>query len=475
MATPEILPELRTVRRPSPPRSKLPDGPRAPTIVQSMKFMRSAIEFLGDARNRYGEPFTLQLLGLGTVAVVSEPASMRQLVTGDSETYLAGEANAPLAPVMGRHSVILLDRAAHMEQRRLLLPPLHGDRLQRYTQLMSDIAAAEIGGWDDTKPFKLLPRMLKLTLHIILDVAFGLPKDDPRLARMHDVLPTFLTRAQILVSWGAMSQREMWPFRPRASFLESKRELDKTIYEVIAERRRASGLDQRTDVLSMLCEATHEDGTPMSDEEIRDELLTLVMTGHDTTGNGLSWTMDLLMRNPKVMSRLRDELDAGDQTYVQAVIQESLRIRPVLPAFARVLTAPQKFSGRTLPADTAVIGAVALMHHRDDIWPEPEEFRPERFLGGDDVAGYKWMPFGGGIRRCIGASLAQLEMRYVLPHLVRAPLEPVSKSPEKMMAMGVILKPARGVRVRLTGSTNGAAPRRAGTPAVATNGSSADG
>jgi cytochrome P450 family 135 len=454
MATPDVLPELRNVRRPSPPRSKLPDGPRAPTIVQSMKFMRSAVEFLTEARNRYGEPFTLQLLGLGTVAVVSEPESMKQLVTGDSETYLAGEANAPLAPVMGRHSVILLDRAAHMEQRRLLLPPLHGDRLQRYTDLMSEIAVKEIRGWTDTKAFPLLPRMLKLTLHIILDVAFGLPKDDPRLARMHSVLPTFLSRAQILVSWGAMSQREIWPFRPRARFLETKRELDKEIYDIVAERRRQPNLDQRGDVLSMLCEATHEDGSPMSDHEIRDELLTLVMTGHDTTGNGLSWTMELLMRNPAVMSRLRDELDAGDQAYVQAVIRESLRIRPVLPAFARVLTAPQKFSGRTLPADSAVIGAVALLHHRDDIYPEPEVFRPERFIDGD-ISGYRWMPFGGGIRRCIGASLAQLEMRYVLPHLVRAPLELASKKPDKMLAMGVVLKPARGVRVRLTGPTNG--------------------
>jgi cytochrome P450 family 135 len=299
-----------------------------------------------------------------------------------------------------------------------------------------------------------LPRMLKLTLHIILDVAFGLPKDDPRLARMHSVLPTFLSRAQILVSWGAMSQREIWPFRPRARFLETKRELDKEIYDIVAERRRQPNLDQRGDVLSMLCEATHEDGSPMSDHEIRDELLTLVMTGHDTTGNGLSWTMELLMRNPAVMSRLRDELDAGDQAYVQAVIRESLRIRPVLPAFARVLTAPQKFSGRTLPADSAVIGAVALLHHRDDIYPEPEVFRPERFIDGD-ISGYRWMPFGGGIRRCIGASLAQLEMRYVLPHLVRAPLELASKKPDKMLAMGVVLKPARGVRVRLTGPTNG--------------------
>lgn len=454
--TPEALPELRTVRRPSPPRSKLPAGPGAPTIVQSMRFMRSAIEFLTQARNRYGEPFTLELLGLGTVVVVSEPASMKQLVTGDSETYLAGEANAPLAPVMGRHSLILLDRAAHMEQRRLLLPPLHGDRLQSCTQLMDEIAEREIGSWDDAKPFALLPRMLKLTLHVILDVTFGLERDDARLARMHDVLPQFLTRAQILVSWGAMSQREIWPFRPRARFLESKRALDATIYEVIGERRGQSRLAERTDVLSMLCEATHADGSPMSDEEIRDELLTLVMTGHDTTGNALSWTMDLLLRNPAVMSRLREELDAGDQSYVQAVVQESLRIRPVLPAFARVLTAPQKFSGRTLPADTAIVGAVALMHHREDLYPEPDAFRPERFLG-REAPPYSWMPFGGGIRRCIGASLAQLEMRYVLPHLVRAPLQLVAKKPEKMVAMGVVLKPARGVRVRLKGpvDTNG--------------------
>lgn len=474
MATSESLPELRTVRRPSPPRSKLPAGPRAPTVVQSMKFMRSAIEFLTEARNRYGEPFTIQLLGLGTVVVVSEPKSMKQLVTGDSETYLGGEANAPLAPVMGRHSVILLDRAAHMEQRRLLLPPLHGDRLQSYTQLMSDIAAREIAGWSDTKPFPLLPRMLKLTLHIILEVVFGLPKDDPRLARMQDVFPTFLSRAQILVSWGVMSQHEVWPFRPRARFLESKRELDETLYEVIRRRRGETGLDRRTDVLSMLCEATHEDGSSMSDEEIRDELVTLVMTGHDTTGTGLSWTMELLMRNPQVMSRLRDELDADDTAYVQAVIQESLRIRPVLPAFARVLTAPQTFSGRTLPADTAVIGAVALTHHREDLYPEPEVFRPERFLE-RDVAGYTWMPFGGGIRRCIGASLGLLEMRHVLPHLVRAPLALVSKKPEKMMAMGVILKPARGVRVRLTDSlANGAAPKRADAVAVASDGPRTD-
>lgn len=459
MATSEVLPELKTVRRPSPPRSKLPAGPRAPTIVQSMKFMRSTIEFLSESRNRYGEPFTLQLLGLGTVVVVSEPQSMKQLSAADSEIYVAGEANAPMAPVLGRHSLILLDHDAHMEQRRLLLPPLHGDRLQSYTELMSEIAAREIGSWNDTKPFALLPRMLTLTLHVILDVVFGLDRDDPRLARMHSVLPTFLHRAQVLVSWAAMSQREIWPFRPRARFLEVRRQLDEAIYEVIRERRDQPSLDRRTDVLSMLCEATHSDGSPMTDEEIRDELLTLIMTGHDTTGNGLSWTMDQLHRNPPIMERLKDELDAGDQTYVQAVIQESLRIRPVLPAFARVITKPQKFSGRTLPADTAVIGAVALTHHREDLYPEPSVFRPERFLG-REAPPYSWMPFGGGVRRCIGASLSLLEMRYVLPHLVRAPLELVAKRPEKTLAMGVVLKPARGVRVRLTGPVNGAKPKR---------------
>jgi cytochrome P450 family 135 len=424
-----------------------------PTLAQTAGYMRDPILFLKNARKRYGEPFTLSLLGFGTIVVISEPKLLQELTNGPPSIFMAGEANAPLAPVMGRHSLPLLDGPRHLEQRRLLLPPLHGEHLQNYADIMATIAKREIDSWRDTSAFPLLPRMLRLSLEIILQVVFGLSKDR-RLEQMRALIPRFLTRGQQVVFWGLMSQHEIWPWRPRIRFLSVKNDLDRLIYGLIADRRAAPDLERREDVLSMLCRARHEDGTLMAEEEIRDELVSLIMAGHDTTGLALSWTMELLLRNPRALQCLQDELASNSsEKYLDAVIQETQRMRPSVPLIARMLDQPYEFNGQRLPADTVVAGGVALVHHRDDIYPNPEAFRPERFID-DSVESssesYAWLPFGGGIRRCVGASFAQLELRQVLPLLVNAGLQPVSKRPEHMVAAGIILKPLRGVRVRLT-------------------------
>jgi len=438
------------VAPPPPPRAALPPGPRTPGLLQALLFARDPIGSVMAVQHRFGEPFTVGSPGFGTSVVFSTPELVKQIVTGDPQVFHAGLANAPIRPVLGPWSLLALDRAPHMQQRKLLLPPFHGERLRSYAELIGELAEREIASWPVGTPFRLHERMERLTLEVILDVVFGIA-DEGRKDELRRLLPLLVRSSRLLVFWGAVVHRDVGPIRLRATFEARRDAVDALLYAEIAERRAMPAAEraQRKDILSMLVEAEHEDGTPMGDAEIRDQLATLVLAGHETTATALSWAIDLLQRNPEVLRRLRTDADDEDPAYMDAVVREVLRIRPVVPVVGRTVTESVRIGQHEIPAGTDLAAAILITHHREDVFPEPARFRPERFLEGADeeVPAYAWLPFGGGVRRCIGASFAQFEMATILRVLARTPLRLASGRPEPVRATGVTIVPGRGVRV----------------------------
>ncbi|HEU5142076.1 MAG TPA: cytochrome P450, partial [Solirubrobacterales bacterium] len=331
-------------------------------------------------------------------------------------------------------------------QRKLLLPPFHGERMQAYRETMREIAAREIEGWPTETPYKLRPRMQAITLEIILRTVFGL-REGERLGDLREALRDFLdltTNPRILLPVLLVG-----PHRAaRLPMLRRRIErVDRLIYAEIAERRRATDLDQREDILSLLATARHEDGSPMSDEEMRDELLTLLVAGHETTATSLAWAMERLCRHPDKLARLREEVKGGDDAYLTATIQETLRLRPVISIVVRRLTEPVEIGGWELPAGIAVTPSIYLVHRNPEIYPEPDRFRPERFLE-NPPGTYTWIPFGGGVRRCLGASFAQFEMGVVLEELVRRrSFRPANPKPERVFRRAITETPRHDAEV----------------------------
>jgi len=400
-------------------------------------------------QDRYGDMFTLRIAYEGKWVMLADPEAVRQVFTGDPRVFHAGEGNQILAPILGRNSILVLDEKPHMSQRKLLLPPFHGARMAGYEQTMGEIAAAEIDSWPTGTPYKLRPRMQALTLEIILRTVFGVGEEE-RLAPLREALRDFLdlsTNPRMLlplVLMGPERVRRFPAFRRRID------RVDELIYREIAERRRVGDLEDRDDILSMLVAARHEDDSPMSDEEIRDELLTLLVAGHETTATSLSWAVERLARHPEKLARLREEAEAGeDDSYLTATIQETLRLRPVISIVIRRLTEPVEIGGYELPAGVSVTPSIYLIHRNPEIYPDPESFKPERFL--DNPPGtYNWIPFGGGVRRCLGASFAQFEMAVVLKELVkRHQIRPANPKPERVFRRAITETPRHNAEVIL--------------------------
>ena len=432
---------------PRPPRAQLPPGPRTPGILQALLFARDPLGSTMAVHRRFGEPFTVKSPGFGTSVVFSAPELVKQIVTGDPQVFHAGLANAPIRPVLGPWSLLALDRAPHMRQRKLLLPPFHGERLRSYAGLIGELAEREVASWPLGAPFRMHERMERLTLEVILEVVFGIA-DTARKDELRRLLPLLVRSSRMLVFWGAVVHRDVGPLHPQATFEARRDAVDALLYAEIAERRAMPAAERarRNDILSLLVEAEHEDGTPMGDAEIRDQLATLVLAGHETTATALTWAVDQLGRNPAAHARLR--ADEADAAYLDAVIREVLRIRPVVPVVGRTVTEPVRIGGHPIPAGTDLAAAMIVTHHRPDVHPEPARFRPERFLpGADEVPPYAWLPFGGGVRRCIGASFAQFEMATILRVLARTPLRLTARRPEPIRATGVTIVPGNGVRV----------------------------
>jgi cytochrome P450 len=400
-------------------------------VMQTAIWSRRAQWMLEQSRARFGRMFTLQIAYEGDWVVIADPDLVKQIFTGDPRVFHAGEGNQILRPILGENSVLVLDEKKHIAQRKLLLPPFHGERMQAYGEKMSEIAAREIESWPTGVPYKLRPRMQAITLEIILETVFGVHGGE-RMEPLRDALRGFLdltTNPLALLPVlmvGPDRLNHIPAFRRRVG------RVDALIGQEIAERRVAEDVAERDDILSMLVAARHEDGSRMSDAEIRDELLTLLVAGHETTATALSWAMERLVRHPEKLERLRDEVEAGEDTYLTATIQETLRLRPVIVAVIRKLTEPVELGGYELPAGARVTPSIHLIHRDPEIYPEPERFLPERFL--DEPPGtYTWIPFGGGVRRCLGAAFAQFEMQVVLRELVRrrevVPATPASERP----------------------------------------------
>jgi cytochrome P450 len=385
--------------------------------LQTAIWSRRAQWFLEQSRARFGRMFSIKIAYEGDWVVISDPELVKQIFTGDPTVFHAGEGNQILRPILGENSVLVLDERKHLEQRKLLLPPFHGERMQAYGEKMAEIATREIESWPTDTPYKLRPRMQAITLEIVLETVFGV-HGGARMGPLRDALRDFLdltTNPRVLLPVlmvGPERVNRIPAFRRRVG------RVDELIAAEIADRRAAEDLAERDDVLSMLLAARHSDGSPMSDAEIRDELLTLLVAGHETTATALSWAMERLVRHPEKLERLRDEVEAGEEAYLTATIQETLRLRPVIVVVLRKLTAPVELGGYELPAGASVAPCIHLIHRDPETYTEPDRFLPERFLG-TPPGTYTWIPFGGGIRRCLGAAFAQFEMAVVLRELVR--------------------------------------------------------
>ena len=426
-----------------------PPGARMPATLQVLAYARDPLGFLIGGQRRYGDVFRISFPFYKDLVYVADPALVKQLFTTPPEQAHAGEANATvLEPALGPNSVLTLDEAPHMRQRKLLLPPFHGERIQRYGELIREATEQEMAHWPVGEPFALRPHTQRITLAVILRAVFGV-HDEGRLHRFEQLIERFAGRLSLVTALPPL-RRDYGRWSPWARFLKARAALDAFVYEEIALRRAEhAGADEESDdVLSLLLAARHEDGSPMSDAELRDELVTILAAGHETTATGLAWAVERLLRNPAVLARLRDSLAEGD-AYLDATIRETLRARPVIVDVARRLTAPLEIGGYELAAGTYLMAAIAALHYREDLFPRPREFRPERFLeGGPDS--YAWIPFGGGVRRCIGAAFAEYEMRIVLRTVLeRAELSAPDPKPERVKVRNITLAPGRGTVVRL--------------------------
>ena len=422
--------------------SPLPDGPGEPPVVQTLRWLLRPISFLEECRRRFGDTFSVRFLGFQTpMVMLSEPEAIRALYTNPAHRLPPGRSLA-LLPIMGPRSVLLLEGSEHLARRRLMLPPFHGERMRAYESTVRDVVAHEVDGWPEGRPFALHPRMQQVTLEVILRAVFGVT-DPGRRAALGERLGRLLAEtASVGLQFGVLLSRRFGGPDPLARLQGQRREIDAMLDVEIAERRA----DPREDVLSMLIAARFADGEPMDDAEIRDQLITLLLAGHETTATGLAWTFDLVLRHPRVLERL----ESGDEAYVRAVVTEALRLRPVVPLAGRRLTSELRVDGHVLPAGTDVTPAIWLAHTRADRYPEPFAFRPERFLG-DAPSTYAWVPFGGGVRRCLGAAFAEMEMRVAVAEILRRRrLTLTSAAAERVARRNVTFSPAKGTRVTAT-------------------------
>ena len=438
----------------------LPPGPPLPSWVQAGLFGASPLRFLRACHRRYGDRVTLRMPRFGTYIYLADPEDIRTIFRGDAETYHAGEANGMvLAAILGTNSVLVTDEGTHLRQRRLMAPPFHGSAVRKQVDQMAEIAGADIDTWPTGSPFPILDRMRAITLEVILRTVIG-ATDEERLVKLRQVLPP-------LVDLHGLNQlqfvfprlRRLWPW---SRFRAVEERANAAVYDEIASCRSDPDLVNRTDVLAMLVRAKDQDGSVLSDPELRDQLVTLLLAGHETTGTGLAWTFERLVRHPDVLARAQEAAVGGDDAYLDTVVTESLRVRPVVIDIARRLTRQVAIGGYQLPAGTLVSPAIMLVHTSGRNYPEPLRFDPSRWTGSHpDPA--MWLPFGGGNRRCLGAAFATTEIRTILKTVLeRVDLDTTASKDERPKIRHVTLVPHAGAVIS-------ARPRRsaAGTQAAA--------
>lgn len=428
----------------------LPPEPKSSPLVQTLKWSFRPLPFMQECREKLGDSFSVKFLSFERpMVMISDPAAIKALYT-EREHGLPPGREVVLTPIVGPRSVLVIEGKDHLAHRKLMLPPFHGERMRSYEPVVREIVDAEIDSWRLGEEFAIHPRMQAVTLEVILRVVFGVA-EGPRLERLRVVLTKVLEEtASPFTQLIGLASRRFGGRGPWASFEGQLRAVDELLYAEIAERRAGGEFEQREDILSLLMQARFEDGEPMGDSDLRDQLMTLLLAGHETTATALAWTFDLLLRHPRELAHLRDSLEAGEDEYLRAVISESLRLRPVVPLAGRRLGTDLVADGLELPAGTDVTPAIWLAHTRADVYPEPFAFRPERFLESPPDT-YAWIPFGGGIRRCLGAAFAEFEMRIALREvLTRCELRKASPAPEKVGRRNITLSPRGGTPVIVT-------------------------
>ncbi len=430
-------------------RADLPPGPHLPMPVQTLLWLMRPLSTMERWRRRYGDVFTIRLALAGDSVQVADPALLRTIFSAKPDDARAGEANAVLEPILGRHSVLLLDGREHLRQRKLLLPPFHGERMQRYGAIIEQVTEAELQRWPVGRAFPLRPAMQRITLDVILGAVVGLQRGDEleRLRPLVRELVDITRNRAAMIPW---LRHELGGRSPWGRFVATRRRTDALLHEIIRRRMDDPDVGARDDILSMLVQARDENGEAMTAEELRDELMTLLLAGHETTATSLAWCFQLLLLNPHELQRLKDDLAQGSTTRLDAVIKETMRIRPVVPVVARRLHADLQLDRWTLPPGVMVAPNIELIHHRDDLYPQPDQFRPDRFVD-SQAETYAWLPFGGGIRRCLGASFASFEMRTVIPAVLRraTSLRLADATLDRVRRAAVVMVPERGVRVVL--------------------------
>jgi cytochrome P450 len=421
--------------------SELPPGPSAPMPVQCAEYIRRPLEMLERCRDRYGEPFTVRLARGAPFVVFSDPESVKRVFTGPPDVLRSGAANEVFKAGLGRRSLSVLDGEEHMRDRKLVLPPFHGERMRSYGALIDAIAEREVAAWPRGRPFPLVKATRRIALEVIVRAVFGVDQDE-RVGRLTKLLARFLDATtpapRVLVL--LLVKPDGLLVRSFNRFALTKRRVDAAIYDEIRRRRADPRLAEREDILSLLLQARYENGEPLTDDHLRDELVTLLTAGHETTASTSAWALADLARRPELSKRLE-----SDDELLDAVVQETLRLWPVVPFVLRLTTEPFEVCGREMPAGVRLAPSVHLAHRNPSVYPEPDEFRPERFLE-TPPGTYSWFPFGGGTRRCVGAAFATFEMKRVLRVVSRAGLfEPAGDG--RVGRRGLTLAPGDGARL----------------------------
>ena len=438
--------------------SSLPPGPKAPRLFQTLNWVRKPIPFMQTCAKEYGECFTVRLVGAPPFSFFSNPVAVKQIFTTAPEHAQAGKANVVLKPILGENSILLLDGARHKRERKLLMPPFHGERMRLYGDIMRETADRSIDDWPVEQPFPIHERMQAITLDIILRTVFGVD-EGPLLQKLRSLLIEFLklvgSSPLLFIHW---LQINLGPLTSWQRIRKLSHEIDTVLYEQIAQRKVAAQ-NGRTDIMAMLVEARDEDGRPMSAQELRDEMITMLVAGHETTATALSWVVHRLLQNPDVLEKVRAELQrvvgngpiqaehVSKLEYLDATIKETSRLSPIIPTVVRYLAQPTRIGAYEIPADCIVAPCIYLTHRRPELWPEPETFNPDRFVG-KHVDPYTFFPFGGGVRHCLGAAFATYEMKIVLAQMLsRVSLRPVPGHTLRVVRRTVTLAPSDGLPV----------------------------
>ena len=417
----------------------LPPGPRAPVAVQTLHYGLAPYAYFESAHRTYGDVFTVRPMG-ETWVILAHPDAVRELYTHGPDEVDSGVANMALRPLLGTRNVLLLDGPEHLRRRKLVLPPLHGERMREYEGVIREAARREIATWPLGRPEATLPRMHAITLHVVLRTVFGV-EEGPRLEKLGALLrrlTSWTTDARRALVFGFLGPDRLMGLE---GFRRQAAAVDAELHAEIARRRAAADLSERADILSLLLQARDEDGTGLTDSELRDELMTLLVAGHETTAAALSWALIELARQPAAQARLA----AGEPGLADAAVTETLRLHPPVPLGSlRRLRGPMTIAGWDLPAGATVASCSLLIHRRPDVHEQPAEWRIDRFLGVRPPAG-GWLPFGGGVRRCVGAAFAQFEARTVLDELVRTwELRPAPAPSRGTARRGIVIVPRGG-------------------------------